>query len=304
MISKSFSLARFFTVFALFALLIKPVLADTSIPPADFSFLKSKLIQDGISESTVEEYFGDERFHIIPELLKINIKQPSGTAGYQRFVGDESVQRATEFLKKHRTEIENVLEGTNIDSEIVVAIINVESSLGKYKGTYKLMNVFASLTLLESEQLLTWSPEFWTTVLEDVPEEKIASTKNKVNRRARSKAKWGYKQLKALFEMAEEATMDPLEAKGSWAGAYGLPQFIPTSALAYGKDGNDDGKIDLHSLPDAVASVANYLKVHRYKKDIPEKRRKAVWHYNHSDEYVDCIITLAEKISVELDSTK
>ncbi len=304
MISKSVSFARFCAVFVLFALLIKPVLADTSTPPADFSFLKSRLIEDGISESIVEEYFGDARFHIIPELLKINIKQPSGTAGYQRFVGDESVQRAAAFLKKHKAEIETVLDGTNVDPEIVVSIINVESSLGKYKGTYKLMNVFASLTLLESEQLLTWSPEFWTTVLEDVPEEKIASTKNKVNRRARSKAKWGYRQLKALMEMAEEKTMDPLDAKGSWAGAYGLPQFIPTSAQAYGKDGDGDGKINLHTLPDAIASVANYLKVHRYKKDIPEKRRKAVWHYNHSDEYVDCIITLADKISVELDSTE
>ena len=93
--------------------------------------------------------------------------------------------------------------------------------------------------------------------------------------------------------------MDPLQVKGSWAGAFGIPQFIPTSVKAYGKDGDGDGIVDIESLDDAIASVANYLAIHGYSAADPQKSKKAVWHYNHSGEYVDCIIELRDKVKLQ-----
>lgn len=158
------------------------------------------------------------------------------------------------------------------------------------------MNVFASLSLLSTDPITDVSPEFWTTVLEGVPSSQHEQIRSKAAKRARSKARWAYRELRTVLIMADEQHFDPLDTKGSWAGAYGLPQFIPTSAKAYGRDGDGDGAINLNTLPDAVASVAHYLRVHGYKTDDPKKRRKAVWHYNHSEEYVDCILGLADKI--------
>lgn len=272
--------------------------ADTAEPPTpvDFEPLKQRLIEDGVSPSTVYAYFDDPRFELQHNLLRVNIRQPSGTAGYERFVGDASVRTATAFLELHRNEIEEVLEGTPVNPEVVVAILNVESSLGTYKGTYRLMNVFASLTLLESDSIATIAPGFWDRVLDGFPLEEHPAAREKALRRSRSKARWAYRELRALLEMAEAGHLDPLQTKGSWAGAYGLPQFIPTSARAYGRDGNGDGIVDLNTLPDAVASIAHYLRVHGYREDSPAKKRKAVWHYNHSDEYVDCILTLSDRI--------
>ncbi|MFH0883400.1 MAG: lytic murein transglycosylase [bacterium] len=258
--------------------------------------LRMRLIDDGIDPIVVNRYFEDTRFEVIPSLLRVNIRQPSGTEGYQRFLGDSSVRTAAAFLEMNRSEIEKVLADDPVSPEIVVAILNVESSLGTYKGTYPVMNVFASLTLLDTDPITDVAPEFWTNVLDGVPANRQDAVILEARKRAHSKARWAYRELKTVLSMAQDGYFDPLDVKGSWAGAYGLPQFIPTSANAYGRDGDGDGIVNLNSLPDAVASVAHYLKIHGYRDEILNKRRKAVWHYNHSDEYVDCIITLADRI--------
>jgi len=288
-------------VLALVAVLLfsVPIVAEPnkdSYAQQQLEQLKTRLIDDGIDPIIVNQYFADSRFSIIPELLRVNIKQPSGTAGYQRFLGDASVRTAAGFLEINRETISGVLQDSPVTPEVVVAILNVESSLGSYKGTYPLMNVFTSLSLLETEPITDVAPEFWNVVLDGISATEEDAARAKATKRAKSKARWAYKELRTILRMAQDGHFDPLDVKSSWAGAYGLPQFIPTSAEAYGRDGNGDGFVDLNTLPDAVASIGHYLKIHGYREDNPKKRRKAVWHYNHSDEYVDCILSLTDKI--------
>ena len=256
------------------------------------------MISDGLDSALLNRYFGHADFALLPELLKINIVQPSGKAGYERFVQEESVNLASKFLSDNRGIIESALQGTDVDPEVVTAILMVESNLGKNRGTYPIFNVYSSLTLLGHEQLEIAAPDFWEKSLENIPESERDENRKVVLKKAQRKANWAYKQLTALIEMSGDSkwNLDPIQVKGSWAGAYGIPQFIPTSVQAYGKDGDGDGIVDLMTLHDAAASVGNYLAKHKYRSDNPAKRKKAVWHYNHSDEYVDCILTLRDKV--------
>jgi membrane-bound lytic murein transglycosylase B len=89
--------------------------------------------------------------------------------------------------------------------------------------------------------------------------------------------------------------------KGSWAGAFGLSQFLPSSFLRLALDGNGDGNIDLFSLPDAAHSVGNYLKGHGWTSS-PEAQHKAVFGYNNSTKYVEAVLTLAELTQKQIDS--
>lgn len=295
-------LPRFRFLVAQFAMAFLILTTSLHAAPVDstmqvhFRDLQDRLLADGIKQETIDRHFMDDRFDVIHSLLKVNIRQPSGTAGYERFVGDESVRAASDFYLANRSLLDSLLAGNPVDPMVVVAILQVESSLGKYKGTYPLFNVFASLTLLDTEPVTDVAPQFWDHILDEIPETEQPAARNKAIKRAHSKARWAYRELKALLQMEERGHLDPLETMGSWAGAYGMAQFIPTSADAYARDGDGDGRIDLDHIEDAAASVANYLKVHRYQKNNPAKRRKAVWHYNHSDEYVDCILTLADRI--------
>ena len=82
--------------------------------------------------------------------------------------------------------------------------------------------------------------------------------------------------------------------KGSWAGAFGICQFIPSSYVRFAVDGNGDGVIDLFDFRDAVASIANYLKAHGWENGRLEAKRQAIYAYNHCDSYVDAVLAYAK----------
>ncbi|MBD3166500.1 hypothetical protein GF324_07875 [bacterium] len=280
-------------------LLIVCALIGASIAHAedvDFQPLQKRLMEDGIDSSIVHAYFNDPRFELMEELLKINIKQPDATDIYAAMREEESVERTAAFLRENDAVFERVLQDSPVDKEVVAAVLRVETNLGLYKGKHPLMNVFASLALLNSDQLEIAAPNFWDRVMEDVAEEEQAAVRDKVDSRRKRKARWAYRELKLLLQMAQEERMDPLEVKGSWAGAFGLAQFLPSSFEAYARDGSGDGYVDLYLLDDAVASIAHYLKVHGYHKDNQARRRKAVYRYNHSNDYVDTVLHIADRV--------
>ena len=89
-----------------------------------------------------------------------------------------------------------------------------------------------------------------------------------------------------------------MEVEGSWAGAFGLPQFIPTSYWDYAVDGNNDGKVDLSVEDDAIYSIGNYLNRFGWRRSIPEEKKKSVLRrYNNSGLYVDTVLAAAKRIA-------
>src|SRR5690606_17922133 len=77
-------------------------------------------------------------------------------------------------------------------------------------------------------------------------------------------------QLADLIQLDYQKVLDASQAKGSYAGAMGLPQFMPGSLLRYASDGNQDGRIDLlYSPEDAIASVARFLRLHGWEPGLP-----------------------------------
>ncbi len=281
---------------SLIAVLFLPALTLSADPQADFEPLRKRLIADGLPPETVNALFDDERFELVPELLRINVKQRDVSDVYKAFAEPASVRRTRAFLDEHKTVFDKVLEGSPVEPEVVAAVLRIESNFGEYPGRYPLMNVFASLTMLESNQLETLSPEFWEHCLEGSDPDERDEVIRKVNRRKKRKADWAYKELTILVEMAAQEKMDPLEIRGSWAGAFGLAQFLPSSFQTYARDGNLDDITNLYHLEDAIASIAHYLALHGYNTENVKKRRRAVWHYNHSDDYVTAVLTLADKV--------
>ncbi len=278
---------------------ISPSSADTRtlVSNSAFDEVTTRLIEDGFSSATVDRLFRDPRSEVLPQLLKVNVKQPDATDAYLRFKGDESVETTHAFLLTNRATFDTVLANSRVNPEVVAAILKIESDFGSNQGEFPLLNVFATLSLLESEQLTTIAPGFWNRVLDDVPESERDAIIVTANKRRQSKARWAYRELKTLLEMSETGKIDPLTERGSWAGAYGMPQFLPSSFQAYARDGDGDDRIDLDTLSDSIASVANYLEKHRFSTENEQRRRKAVWHYNHSQDYVDAVITLADRVA-------
>jgi membrane-bound lytic murein transglycosylase B len=119
----------------------------------------------------------------------------------------------------------------------------------------------------------------------------------KVRARARYLEGIFYPQVVATFEIAAQQGIDPLAIRGSGAGAFGYTQFLPLNYLAFGTDGNGDGRISLYDADDAAASTARFLKSYGWKRHLTRaEKREIVWHYNRSDAYIDAVLGLADRI--------
>jgi len=117
-------------------------------------------------------------------------------------------------------------------------------------------------------------------------------------KRAIRKSKWAYRELKAFLEYTQREKFDPVGIQGSYAGALGIAQFMPTTLMAYARDGNQDGVIDLFTHADAMASIASFLKRFGWKPGIDtEKAKKVIYRYNHSNYYVNTILKISELLS-------
>ncbi len=112
------------------------------------------------------------------------------------------------------------------------------------------------------------------------------------------RADWAYKEVRALVQHLLRDNVDPRSLPGSIYGAVGLCQFMPSNIAVYGADGDGDGKADLFSVPDAVASLANYLAKHGWKAGISRARQhRLLMAYNHSQTYANTILALSDLVA-------
>jgi membrane-bound lytic murein transglycosylase B len=129
--------------------------------------------------------------------------------------------------------------------------------------------------------------------------EEISTRTDSKGRRTRA-AIQAENDLKALARLSAEGNLGglkPSELRSSYAGAMGVPQFLPTSWEAYSR-APDGGKRDPFNFGTAAYSVGNYLKVHGYNKDVP----RSIWGYNHSQEYVDKVLDLSADVKASLNA--
>ena len=170
----------------------------------------------------------------------------------------------------------------------------IETKFGRYTGKHHLGNVFFSTALANRY-------EFIKLNLNNLKKQNIKdrlkydSLKKKVYERSAKKSDWAIQQILYLDTARAKLPVDVSSLYGSWAGAFGLCQFLPSSYVRWAVDGNGDNKIDLFNLDDAVFSIANYLISNGWSNNYQDKRN-ALFHYNNSQDYVHAVLTLASKI--------
>jgi membrane-bound lytic murein transglycosylase B len=173
---------------------------------------------------------------------------------------------------------------------VITAIILVETKLGTFTGKRSVLNTLATLSAMADD---TPREVIW----KNLPDNDRRMSREKFEKKADRKSSWAYRELKAFLTYTQAQGMDPTTIKGSYAGALGISQFMPSNIAPYGQDGDNDGKIDLFVHADAISSIASYLKHYGWKPGISrEKAYKVVYHYNHSKYYVNTILDVADKL--------
>ncbi|MHB8836234.1 MAG: lytic murein transglycosylase [Candidatus Methylomirabilia bacterium] len=252
--------------------------------------LAGRLVADGFDRGRVEALLGDKRLAINGTTLAYAIVYRESPADYSKFLLEERLSRARAFIAANRELLAAATARSGVPGEVIAAILMIESDFGAYRKLHPVLNVFATL-------LWAAEPANFETVLGAVRKRLPDVTPEKVRERSKAKAKWAYEQLTYLVRIAEREKIDLPALEGSWAGAFGMSQFIPSSYWGYAVDGDGDGRADLYTAADAVFSVGNYLKSFGWRNGLSEEKRRAVVRrYNNSELYAATVLEAAARL--------
>lgn len=161
------------------------------------------------------------------------------------FIEPKRIKNGKLFIKKNLETLERAEAQFGVPKEVITAILGVETRYGKIMGSYRVLDALSTLSF-------------------DYPRRSNFFSQELIN----------------LLLLARENNLDIFKLKGSYAGAMGYGQFIPSSYRAYAVDFDNDGSVDLlNSVEDAIGSIANYLFQHGWKSNYP-----IIWEVNNSFE--------------------
>ena len=159
-----------------------------------------------------------------------------------RFVEPLRIRAGVAFWQRHADSLARAQAQTGVPMEIIAGILGVETIYGQHMGSYRVLDALATLAF-----------DFPTS-----------------HPRAAKRAEYFRGELGQFLKLMHQSHTDPTTLLGSYAGAIGLPQFMPSSWAKYAIDFDGDGRIDLLASPvDAIGSVANFLQAHGWQKDMP-----------------------------------
>ena len=151
------------------------------------------------------------------------------------FISERRIREGADFWMAHRQALDQASVRSGVAPEYLAAILGVETYYGRLTGSYRVLDALATLAF-------------------DYP----------------ARAKFFRDELEQFLLLTRDAGLDPLSVKGSYAGAMGAPQFMPSNYRRYAVDADADGHIDLWTnWPDVCASIGNYLKEHGWNAGEP-----------------------------------
>ena len=193
----------------------------------------------------VRQAIGQARY--LPIVAKFITPPATGTVKNwrvyrSRFIDPVRINAGVKFWQANREALERAEKEYGVPPEIIVGIIGVETIYGQQVGTFRVIDALATLTF-------------------DFPN---------AHPRARERREFFLGELEQYLSLTSRTSTDPLSLKGSFAGAMGLPQFMPSSWVKYAVDFDGDGKVDLFNSPaDVIGSVANYFKAFNWQSGMP-----------------------------------
>lgn len=159
-----------------------------------------------------------------------------------RFIDAIRIRAGMRFWQRNRATLERAHARFGVPPEIIVGIIGVETIYGRNMGSFRVLDALTTLSL-------------------DFPE---------AHPRAAARQAFFQAELGQFLSLSQREGLDPLQPRGSYAGAMGMPQFMPSSWQAYAIDFDGDGHVDLwRNETDVIGSVANYFKQHGWQSGVP-----------------------------------
>ncbi len=221
--------------------LLATTLLSTSIAYADNTFnqradtqafIQMMVKKHGFNKQSLEKLFSEVK--VRPQVIK-SLNKPFEKASWKVyknvFINPGHIEGGVKFWHQYAKDLQRAEKIYGVPASIIVATIGVETKYGKNKGEYRVIDALVNISFSSSPR-----------------------------------SKYFKSELEEFLLLTREQHVDPLSLLGSYAGAMGQPQFMPSSYRYYAVDFSKDGKIDLvHNEVDVIGSIANYYQKHGWK---------------------------------------
>lgn len=247
----------------------------------------------------VQKHYDKKSFQQVIRLNTLGFLSP---ANHMSLISDLALKKSLNFLDKNQETFLNVQKDYDVPSEIISSLLWVETQHGNITGTFHVPSVYLHLLQLSRQKNRAYLFE----VARKNPASREIDDKEltrRIKERADRRAKWALEELRALERIHITKQKDIKNLKGSFAGAFGLPQFIPSSYLAFASS-NAKRSPNLFSIEDSIKSVARYLMIHGWSNSSEDQQVEALMKYNNSRDYAKSIIELAKRIKKIIDENK
>lgn len=215
------------------------ILTISKLSASDFENWKIEFkkyaLNQGISQKTLNEVIDKSQF--LPNVIKYDRYQPEFYEDTNTYISkrtsEKKVLKGKTLFVSNKTLIEQVSKEFSVDKNLLLSLMGIETNFGTYLGK---MDIVSSLATLSFDKRRS---EFFTS------------------------------ELITLLKLVDKNIIDPNTLFGSWAGAFGNFQFMPSTITNHAIDYNNDNKIDLKNIEDSFASAANYIQNLGWKNEIP-----------------------------------
>lgn len=231
--------------------------------------VKARLRGSGVDEAWIDAVFADPRAAIVPGVAeRFGSTAPAEALPYDRyraiFITPQRIQAGADFIAAQRPLLRSVRGGRGVDEHLLAALVGVETFFGRNAGKTPTFGALYTISL-----------------------------------RVPRRSEWAARELAELLRLCAPQGVDPHAISGSYAGAFGLAQFMPSSFVQYAVDQDGDGRKRWDEWPDMLGSAANYLVRHGYSGTafVPSSPiGRSIYAYNHSENYVKVVLELRAEL--------
>ena len=217
-------------------LLASPVLSAVEENDRLYHFIENMANKHQFDRDKLKQLL--DQVEIKQSILKAISRPAEGMPWYKYrkiFLTDSRIKGGVKFWQQNQQVLTEVEQQYGVPAEIMIAIIGVETRYGQNTGSYRVIDALSTLGFAYPKR-----------------------------------SKFFLSELENFLILARQEKMNPLEPVGSYAGAMGMPQFMPSSYLSYAADFDQDGKRDIwNNTGDVLASIANYFNRHHWQKGEP-----------------------------------
>lgn len=263
-------------------------------PTPDWKYAARRMKKAGFGPKFIQragETYETARFAQVLELNLLLFLKKSDYHGIQ--VSDSATRDVRGFMNANSGAIKRAEREHGVPGSVIASLLWLESRHGQNKGEFHVPSAY--IHLLQAERLSV--QQHLQKSARNYTKKVTPKARKEITKRTKRKAEWALAELKAIQTMHRRNRKTLPELRGSFAGAFGMPQFIPSSYVTWAQSTSKKRPADLTRADDAILSVGNYLRLNGWKKKLAKSHLPALMKYNNSKDYANAILKLAKFVN-------